>query len=159
VDYDVEAMFLDAENDEGLSFKKIGDLDVGAMEREAEERHRRATPLTPHPVMPSSSPAREGGTSGNGAGGLQDNKGKGKDGKKRPRPVLLNENLLLGTTGFPDLISQVRNFKVKGKGREVPSPCCSVRPSINPCVGGRLGSPYASVQFLDSQTSPEAEVP
>ncbi|KXN86878.1 Chromosome segregation in meiosis protein 3 [Leucoagaricus sp. SymC.cos] len=119
MDEDVEALFADAENDAALSFKRIGDLDVAAMEREAEERHRRALPLTPHPVMPSSSPARDGGTAGNGAGGSKNDKEKGKDTKKRPRPVPLNENLLLGPTGFPDLISQIKDFKVRGKGREL----------------------------------------
>ncbi|KAJ3564055.1 hypothetical protein NP233_g8545 [Leucocoprinus birnbaumii] len=117
MDDDVEAMFADAEKDEGLSFKRIGDLDLAAMEREAEERHRRPLPLTPHPVMPSSSPARDDGTSGNGAGGSKND--KGKEAKKRARPVPLNETLLLGPTGFPELISQVKDFKVKGKGREV----------------------------------------
>lgn len=122
MDDDVEALFADAENDEGLSFKRIGDLDVAALEREAEERHRRAMPLTPHPVVPSSSPPRDVEAGRTGAGGAQGNdkdKGKGKDTKKRPRPVPLNENLLLGPTGFPDLISQLKDFKVKGKGREV----------------------------------------
>lgn len=118
MDVDVEAMFADAENDEALSFKKIDDLDVAAMEREAEERHRRSLPLTPHPVMPSSSPVRDDGTTGNGAGGSKNDKGKSKDTKKRARPVPLNENLLLGPTGFPELISQVKDFKLKGKGRE-----------------------------------------
>lgn len=125
MDDDVEAMFADAENDEGLSFRKIGDLDVAAMEREAEEKHRRATPLTPHPVMPSRSPTRDGNITGNGSGSSHNNKGKGKDEKKRARPVPLNENLLLGPTGFPDLVSQVKDFKVKGKGREVRSPSLS----------------------------------
>jgi replication fork protection complex subunit Csm3/Swi3 len=114
VDEDVEALFADAENDEQLSFKRIGDLDIAAMEKEAEERHRRAMPLTPHPVMPSSSPARDGeatATSGT--------KGKEKEPIKRRKPLVLNENLLLGPTGFPDLISQLKDFKVKGKGHEV----------------------------------------
>lgn len=119
---DVEALFADAENDDGLSFKRIGDLDVAAMEKEAEARHRKNTPLTPHPVLPSSSPAPNDGTNGNGGGESRGNKkdqGKGKEQQKRSRPVLLNENLLLGPTGFPDLISQVKDFKIKGKGREV----------------------------------------
>lgn len=120
MDNEVEALFADAENDDGLSFKRVGDLDVAAMEREAEARHRKNTPLTPHPVLPSS-PAPNDGAQGGATGESRGNKdkGKGKEQQKRPRPVLLNENLLLGPTGFPDLISQVKDFKIKGKGREV----------------------------------------
>lgn len=154
IDQDVEALFADAENDEALSFKRIGDLDVAAMEKEAEERHRRAMPLTPHPVMPSSSPARDDGTMGNSAGGSKGtdkDKGKEKESKKRPRPVPLNENLLLGPTGFPDLISQLKDFKVKGKGREVCPPASFGFPADQTWLQGRRSnSAHASVQFLDT---------
>lgn len=119
IDHDVEALFADAENDEGLSFKKTEDLDVAAMEREAQERHSR--PLTLHPIMPSSSPTRENGTSGDASRGQKID--KAKDTQKRARPAPLNESLLLGPTGFPELISLVKDFKVKGKGREVCLSC------------------------------------
>jgi len=115
IDNDVEALFEDAENDEGLSFKRTGDLDMAAMEREAQERHLK--PLTPHPIMPSSSPTRKNGPSGDASRGSKIDKGNTI--QKRIRPVPLNESLLLGPTGFPELISLVKDFKVKGKGREV----------------------------------------
>lgn len=126
IDGDLEAMFADAENDDGLSFKGFGDLDVAAMEREAEERHRRPPPLTPHPIMPSSSPAQGNSTFGKTPGDSQNakEKNKGNDANKRARPPPLNENLLLGPTGFPELISQIKDFKLKGKGREV---CVNIR--------------------------------
>jgi len=115
IDNDVEALFEDAENDEGLSFKRTGDLDMAAMEREAQERHLK--PLAPHSIIPSSSLTRNNGPSGDAS---RDSKiDKGNTTQKRIRPVPLNESLLLGPTGFPELISLVKDFKVKGKGREV----------------------------------------
>jgi replication fork protection complex subunit Csm3/Swi3 len=122
IDEDVEALFADAENDEQLSFNRIGDLDIAAMEKEAEERHRRAMPLTPHLVMPSRSPTRDGKATDTG-----EMKGKEKEPIKRRKPLVLNENLLLGPTGFPDLISELKDFKVKGKGHEVCPLADSVR--------------------------------
>ncbi|XP_006458081.1 hypothetical protein AGABI2DRAFT_115101 [Agaricus bisporus var. bisporus H97] len=65
--------------------------------------------------MPSSSPARDGGATGT-TNGIQ---GKEKEPNKPRKLVTLNENLLLGPTGFPDLISELKDFKVKGKGHEV----------------------------------------
>lgn len=115
IDNDVEALFEDAENDEGLSFKRTGDLDMAAMEREAQERHLK--PLTTHPVMPLSSLTRNNGPSGDASRGSKTDQGNTT--QKRIRPVPLNESLLLGPTGFPQLIYLVKDFKVKGKGREV----------------------------------------
>jgi len=115
IDNDVEALFEDAENDAGLSFKRTGDLDMAAMEREAQERHLK--PLTPHSVVPSRLPTRNNGPSGDASRGSKIDKGNTT--QKRIRPVPLNESLLLGPTGFPELISLVKDFKVKGKGREV----------------------------------------
>ncbi|KAF9053742.1 Swi3-domain-containing protein [Hymenopellis radicata] len=82
--------------------------------RLAEQAHAKDVyvSLTPHEVLPSSSPARPDFTS---------KKTKGTEGgktKERRKPVILNEMTLIGPTGFPMLIQDTKGFKPKGKGHE-----------------------------------------
>ncbi|KAG7092516.1 hypothetical protein E1B28_008867 [Marasmius oreades] len=69
-----------------------------------------------HQILPSSSPPRD---VDNGAGvGRGDPKDKEGEMKERRKPMRLDEARLLGTTGFPQLINDTKNFRVKGKGHE-----------------------------------------
>ncbi|KAG5650768.1 hypothetical protein H0H81_011107 [Sphagnurus paluster] len=120
VDVDIDAMFDDVENeDDPFNFKPLtSNLDAEALRQEAEARHRKnLLSLTPHAIM-SSSPPREMGdnerSKPSATGG-----DKGKDGKReRRKPVKLDEGRLLGPSGFPKLIKDTKNFKIKGKGHE-----------------------------------------
>ncbi len=83
--------------------------------RLAEQAHAKDVYVssTPHEVLPSSSPVRPDFTS---------KKTKGPEGsktKERRKPVILNEMTLIGPTGFPTLIQDMKGFKPKGKGHEV----------------------------------------
>ncbi|KAG6851018.1 hypothetical protein H0H93_004505 [Arthromyces matolae] len=118
VDVDIEAMFAEVEaEDDPFTFRPLtSNLDTAALTREAEARHRAALPtLTPHAIM-SSSPPRN---TGDDQTSQQADRGKGKEtAKVRRKPARLDEGRLLGSTGFPKLIKDVKNFKVKGKGHE-----------------------------------------
>jgi hypothetical protein len=113
---DIDALFADIEN-QGLTYQPALDLD--ALRREADARYARtATPttLTPHAILPSSSPARDvDDNRGDGKGKGRDDGGK-KTRRKMPR---LDEGRLLGPDGFPRLIQDAKNFRPKGKGHEV----------------------------------------
>ncbi|KAG6900851.1 hypothetical protein C0993_009969 [Termitomyces sp. T159_Od127] len=117
-DVDIDAMFAEVEaEDDPFSFKPLtSNLNTEALTREAEARHKKAMPsLTPHAIM-SSSPPRDPGhdQTSKQAGGQ-----KGKEGiKEKRKPMRLDEGRLLGPNGFPKLIKDTKNFKVKGKGYE-----------------------------------------
>ena len=134
-DPELDALFADIDNAAGesnqddaedLSYKPLAPaLDLAKLAREAEERHARERrtkmpALTPREVMSSSPPPPDGlsGGTGNAKG---DGKGKnGEEGKKeRRKPVILNEERLVEPNGFPQLIKDMKGFKVKGKGHEV----------------------------------------
>ncbi|KAF9242124.1 replication fork protection component Swi3-domain-containing protein [Melanogaster broomeanus] len=136
---DIDALFEDLDKDGDTSMGAIVEeqdlryqplapaLDLAKLAREAEAKHARSKrsgvpALTPHQILPSSSPPPEGF----GAGGL-DKSGKdtGKEksgdaeGKKvRKKPLKLDEARLVGTEGFPQLIKDSKGFKPKGKGHE-----------------------------------------
>jgi replication fork protection complex subunit Csm3/Swi3 len=118
---DVDALFADIDNDDAdeeddLRYKPLAPaLDLKALRKQAEEKHA----LTPHQILPSSSPPRDLGPDEDNEGG-KDNNEKGKEGKKeRKKVVLLDETSLIGASGFPQLIQNIKDFKVKGKGHEV----------------------------------------
>ncbi|KAG6898376.1 hypothetical protein C0992_009051 [Termitomyces sp. T32_za158] len=117
-DVDIDAMFAEVEaEDDPFSFKPLtSNINTDALTREAEARHKKSMPsLTPHAIM-SSSPPRDPGNdqTSKQAGGK-----KGKEGvKEKRKPMRLDEGRLLGPHGFPKLIKDTKNFKVKGKGYE-----------------------------------------
>ncbi|KAG2054647.1 Swi3-domain-containing protein [Suillus hirtellus] len=116
---DVDALFADIDNDDAgeeddLRYKPLAPaLDLEALRKQAEAKHA----LTPHQILPSSSPPRDLGPDEDDEG--EKEKGKGKEGKKeRKKVVLLDETSLIGASGFPQLIQNIKDFKVKGKGHE-----------------------------------------
>ena len=132
VDIDIDALFADVDDDDDLfSFKPLAPaLDTEALRREAELRHKNnVQPLTPHAILPSSSPLRDAGPD-QAAKSKQGRIDPGKEGQKeRRKPVKLDEGRLLGPTGFPQLMKTTKNFRTKGKGHEVDPVirqlCCS----------------------------------
>ncbi|KAJ7685237.1 replication fork protection component Swi3-domain-containing protein [Mycena polygramma] len=71
----------------------------------------RAHGLTPHQIL-SSSPAQHVDDEENGGG-------KDKEAKKpKKKTMRLDEGRLLGDSGFPQLIDDTKNIKIKGKGHE-----------------------------------------
>jgi replication fork protection complex subunit Csm3/Swi3 len=115
-DIDIDAIFDGIDDIDDVAPLKVVNADE--LERQMEAQYRASRPaLGQHQILPSSSPGRDTGIGSKG-------KGKGKDDedgekKTKRRPMLLNEGLLLGPTGFPQLIKDVKDFKVKGKGHEV----------------------------------------
>ncbi|KAI5899348.1 Swi3-domain-containing protein [Schizophyllum commune H4-8] len=111
-DAELEAMF-----DEGA----LEMIDARAIQAKAEEAVRREEARRPkkkpaerHQILPSSSPPPEG-FDDHDAGGAK----AGKDGeKKRRKPIVLDESRLISPIGFPQLIEDTKNFKIKGKGHE-----------------------------------------
>ncbi|KAK0483700.1 Swi3-domain-containing protein [Armillaria novae-zelandiae] len=92
-------------------------FDVDAARRKIAEKYKNRpvprTPMMPHEVLPSSSPPRD----------LEKGKEKDKDDKKEQKKekkkiARLNEALLVGPSGFPQLIKDTKDFKIKGKGHE-----------------------------------------
>jgi replication fork protection complex subunit Csm3/Swi3 len=125
IDVDIDAIFADVEDDQDdlFTFKPLAPtLDTEALRREAELRHKNNVPdLTPHPILPSSSPPRDAGAD-QSAKPKQGGREAGKEEKKeRRKPARLDEGRLLGLNGFPLLIKNTKNFKIKGKGHEVQS--------------------------------------
>ncbi|KAG6845325.1 hypothetical protein H0H87_010782 [Tephrocybe sp. NHM501043] len=120
IDIDIDAMFAEVEEEDNpFAIKPLtSNMNTEALKRAAEARYKKAMPsLTPHPIM-SSSPPRDAGDSDQTTkppGG-----GKGKEGQKeRRKPMRLDEGRLLGPKGFPKLIKDTKNFRMKGKGHEV----------------------------------------
>ncbi|PPQ63068.1 hypothetical protein CVT24_005923 [Panaeolus cyanescens] len=97
-------------------------LDEEAMIREAEARIRKTTTL--HEILPSSSPVRNMteermDKESTKTGKKTNDKSADSDEKKAKRRVMkLDENRLLGPSGFPQLIKMTKDFKIKGKGHE-----------------------------------------
>ncbi|KAG0707700.1 replication fork protection component Swi3-domain-containing protein [Suillus ampliporus] len=117
---DVDALFADIDKDEleeedDLRYKPLAPaLDLEALRKQAAVKHA----LTPHQILASSSPPRDVGP-GEDDEGEKGNKGKGKEEKKERKKVpTLDEGMLVGATGFPQLIANVKDFRVKGKGHE-----------------------------------------
>ena len=113
---DIDAFWDDLDEPDSAFQGLAPSLDVEALKRQADVR---LPPLTPHQILPSSSPPRDTGNEKDGAKGKVDGK-KGDKGttKKKKRPIL-DEGRLLGPEGFPALVKQAKEFKPKGKGHEV----------------------------------------
>ncbi|PPQ86868.1 hypothetical protein CVT25_012587 [Psilocybe cyanescens] len=119
-DVDIDALFaeFDDDDDDSMGFKPLPPrLNEAELTRQAEERARNTAPsYTPHQILPSSSPSRDTGSPNKNKGSKDE---KEKDEKKEPRRLAkLDENRLLGPSGFPQLIKMTKNFKIKGKGHE-----------------------------------------
>lgn len=123
-DIDIDALFQDVDEDDTTEFKQLPPaLDVEAVRRRAEARHKQAAPsLTPHEILPSSSPPRDTGDRRE-EGKIKGRDKEGDQKKERRRPAQLNEGRLLSPSGFPQLIKDTKNFRVKGKGHEVHGFC------------------------------------
>lgn len=104
-------------------------IDQEALRREAEAKYRNMPPLTPHEILPSSSPPRDTGEERKRKEGPV---AKGKDSQKERRKIMrLDEGRLLGPTGFPQLITDTKHFRIKGKGHEVSDLLSSNRITVN----------------------------
>jgi len=111
---DIDALFEGFDDDDDLSRPM---LDEEELTRQAKASYKaKMPPLTPHEIMPSSSPPPDTG----GPSGKKGKDVKDKDEKKaRRRIVKLDENRLLSEDGFPQLVKMTKEFKIKGKGHEV----------------------------------------
>ncbi|KAI0374928.1 Swi3-domain-containing protein [Pilatotrama ljubarskyi] len=114
---DIDAFFADLDDDPDTAFQDLApSLDVAALKRQADAK----LALTPHQILPSSSPPRDLGDEekGGAKGKAGDKDKKGAPVKKKKRPVL-DEARLVGPDGFPALVKQAKDFKPKGKGHEL----------------------------------------
>ena len=113
---DIDAFWDDLDEPNTVFQGLAPSLDVEALKRQVDSK---LPPLTPHQILPSSSPLRD---TGNGKEGRKDKAdGKKRDKgtvKKKKRPIL-DEGRLLGPEGLPVLVKQAKEFKPKGKGHEV----------------------------------------
>ncbi|KAI0333636.1 Swi3-domain-containing protein [Cubamyces sp. BRFM 1775] len=117
---DIDAFFADLDDDPELAFQDLApSLDVDALKRQADAK----LALTPHQILPSSSPPRDLGPEKSGAKGKEGDKRDkdDKDGapKKKAKRPKLDEGRLCGPNGFPALAKQAKGFKPKGKGHEL----------------------------------------
>jgi replication fork protection complex subunit Csm3/Swi3 len=132
---DIDALF-DGLDDMDDGFQELAPaLDFDALRREADARNARAVRAelgaANIPAAESSSTASAAaknnnnnnrGRGGGGGGALDglDGDGEEDDGKKKRKPLpKLDETRLLGKDGFPQLLTDTKNFKPKGKGHEV----------------------------------------
>jgi replication fork protection complex subunit Csm3/Swi3 len=118
-DIDIDALFEGVDDDDDEISKPLpAILDEDELARQAEARYKKNPPLllTPHEILPSSSPSRDH-EGENGKNGRE--KGKDDEKKVRRRQLRLDENLLLSSNGFPQLIKMTKDFRIKGKGHEV----------------------------------------
>jgi replication fork protection complex subunit Csm3/Swi3 len=115
---DIDHLFEGLDDDDDGTALQTLDVgpDLATLQRRAEAAARASSPLTPHAVLPSSSPPRDGGEDRWKDGGK--GKGDGKEKKRKPLPKL-DEARLLGEDGFPALLKQTKGFVPKGKGHEV----------------------------------------
>ncbi|KAI0780895.1 replication fork protection component Swi3-domain-containing protein [Trametes elegans] len=113
---DIDAFFADLDDDPDAAFQDLApSLDVAALKAQADAK----LALTPHQILPSSSPPREMGDEKEGdKGKAGDKKGNTGAGKRKKRPVL-DETRLISPDGFPALMKQAKDFKPKGKGHEL----------------------------------------
>ncbi|PFH54308.1 hypothetical protein AMATHDRAFT_44829 [Amanita thiersii Skay4041] len=120
---------LDAPIDEGdhhteqdhvtTATQQAGEFDVEAYQKESLERHRKAASKNKQPLVISHSvPKTQTGEAGE-ATQTKENGDKGKaENKPRQKPLRLDEGLLLGQKGFPKLMNDTKDFRIKGKGHE-----------------------------------------
>ncbi|KIM49065.1 hypothetical protein M413DRAFT_438233 [Hebeloma cylindrosporum] len=115
-DVDMDALFADIDDD--MDMQPLPPrIDEQELIRQAEMTHRRnIQALTPHEILPSSSPPPDPSSGEKRTGGTD--KGNAEKAARR-KLVKLDENRLLNpTTGFPQLIKMTKGFKLKGKGHE-----------------------------------------
>lgn len=123
-DIDIDALFADVEDDidEEMIFKPLPPaLNEEELRSQAEARYRKELPpLTPHQILPSSSPQRDTTENLGKTRPRTGNDDQAKNEKKERRRIAkLDENRLLSSSGFPQLIKMTKDFKIKGKGHEV----------------------------------------
>lgn len=151
---DIDAVFADIDDlDESLAFQPLLPfLDLDAIRRQAAAKHAATAVgssrlLTPHAILPSSSPPRDEGDSG-AIGQGKSGGGGDEDGAKKQRKKIarMDEARLLGPTGFPALIKSTKDFVPKGKGHEV----CSYNIIIlhNSCLHGMWCTQAADLNKL-----------
>lgn len=144
---DVDALFADIDKDEDgeddLRYKPLAPtLDLDTLHKQAAAKYV----STPHQILPSSSPPRDVGLDRDDEGNDKNGKenGKGKEGKKeRKKVATLDEACLVGATGFPQLITNIKDFKVKGRGHEV----CPLTLVSEALIAGNLFSIQTSIEF------------
>lgn len=143
---DIDAFWDDLDEDPDTAFKGLApSLDVEALRREADAH----ISLTPHQILPSSSPPRD---TGDGESGKT---GKKKDiGLKKRKRVVLDEGKLVSSDGFPALVQQAKKFKPKGKGHEVRLHYDSSYLSSHHPTAVRPESPPARVPVLGAHHVP-----
>ncbi|TFK92093.1 Swi3-domain-containing protein [Polyporus arcularius HHB13444] len=111
---DIDAFFDNLEDEPESTFRQLApSLDVDALKRQADAQ----IALTPHQILPSSSPPRDLGDDEDGRkakGGK-----KAKEGLAKRKRRNLDEGTLVSPDGFPALVKQAKNFKPKGKGHEL----------------------------------------
>ena len=114
---DIDAFFDDLDDPEAGFQELAPSLDVESLKRQAGAK---LPPLTPHQILPSSSPPRDLGNGKDGGKSRADGKkGERSTTTKRNKRPVLDEGRLLGPQGFPALMKQTKDFKPKGKGHEV----------------------------------------
>jgi len=118
---DIDALFEGLDDEETNSRPLPAIVNEEELTRQAEARYKKnASPLlTPHEILPSSSPSRD--ASGKAGGKGREKAKEGDEKKARKRQLRLDENLLLSPTGFPQLMKMTKDFTIKGKGHEVSS--------------------------------------
>ncbi|KAF8625792.1 hypothetical protein AX15_005179 [Amanita polypyramis BW_CC] len=88
-------------------------FDLEAYQRESLARHRSEASKTRKSVV-ISDPVPASATGARGAGAAEPS----DDRKPRQKPTRLDEGTLLGSRGFPQLIKDTKDFRMKGKGHE-----------------------------------------
>ncbi|KAL0566444.1 chromosome segregation in meiosis-related protein [Marasmius crinis-equi] len=121
-DVDLDEVF---NNMGDLSHRREEDIQRRA-EADAARKHKqnessfRRTKTTRQPILPSSSPPRDLDDGvGAGGGGAEKTGPKDKDDKKKEKkkPMRLDENRLLGPTGFKQLMQDTKNFRATDLNR------------------------------------------
>ncbi|KAF9535300.1 replication fork protection component Swi3-domain-containing protein [Crepidotus variabilis] len=120
-DLNIEELFADFDDDDMEISKPLPALvDEEELTRRAEAKYKRINKekeASLHQIMPSSSPGRESDAGIGSKKGKRKEKG-GEEKKARKRQAKLDENLLLGPSGFPQLVKMTKDFRIKGKGYE-----------------------------------------
>ncbi|THG95855.1 hypothetical protein EW026_g5869 [Hermanssonia centrifuga] len=117
---EIEALFDTLDDEDDVFGGLAPSLDLDTLRKQAESHAAKNPSLTPHAILPSSSPPRDIGDEKED-GDQNKSKGKGnKDGLHKRKPIpRLDEARLLGPDGFPALVKQAKYFKPRGKGHEL----------------------------------------
>ena len=101
-----------------------GTFDLEEYKRESLARHRREVNKTRKSVVISDTVPKESPLPAANATGAGDEPSDDK--KPRQKPMRLDEGTLLSSRGFPKLIKDTKDFKIKGKGHEVRLLCVTI---------------------------------